>query len=113
MACGAGIGVFLLIRVSFKVFNLLCYNHAIWVLDLVYDSPFYLYLYVLMILIDDINFLLQRTTILLQRSARQAPWPSPYLDAFGEEVYRFSGKPICCSSNFFSLYVDLHVHAQW
>ncbi|XWS43722.1 hypothetical protein CRYUN_Cryun16bG0128000 [Craigia yunnanensis] len=40
MACGAGIGVFLLIR---------------------------------------------RTTILLQRSARQAPWPSLYLDAFGEE----------------------------
>jgi len=28
----------------------------------------------------------QRTTILLQRSARQAPWPSLYLDAFGEEV---------------------------
>ena len=28
----------------------------------------------------------QRTTILLQRSARQAPWPSPYLDDFGEEV---------------------------
>ncbi|XP_027353527.1 E3 ubiquitin-protein ligase PRT6 isoform X2 [Abrus precatorius] len=27
--------------------------------------------------------LIRRTTILLQRSARQAPWPSPYLDAFG------------------------------
>ncbi|KAF8391860.1 hypothetical protein HHK36_022198 [Tetracentron sinense] len=30
--------------------------------------------------------LIRRTTILLQRAARQAPWPSPYLDAFGEEV---------------------------
>ncbi|XP_073157617.1 E3 ubiquitin-protein ligase PRT6 isoform X2 [Henckelia pumila] len=50
MACGAGIGVFLLIR---------------------------------------------RTTILLQRSARQAPWPSPYLDAFGEEdVEVHRGKPL-------------------
>ncbi|KAI3447694.1 hypothetical protein Pfo_004359 [Paulownia fortunei] len=50
MACGAGIGVFLLIR---------------------------------------------RTTILLQRSARQAPWPSPYLDAFGEEdVEMHRGKPL-------------------
>ncbi|KAL2481549.1 E3 ubiquitin-protein ligase PRT6 [Abeliophyllum distichum] len=49
-ACGAGIGVFLLIR---------------------------------------------RTTILLQRSARQAPWPSPYLDAFGEEdVEMRRGKPL-------------------
>ncbi|XP_073052581.1 E3 ubiquitin-protein ligase PRT6-like isoform X1 [Primulina eburnea] len=49
-ACGAGIGVFLLIR---------------------------------------------RTTILLQRSARQAPWPSPYLDAFGEEdVEMHRGKPL-------------------
>ncbi|KAI4354491.1 hypothetical protein L6164_003346 [Bauhinia variegata] len=50
MACGAGTGVFLLIR---------------------------------------------RTTILLQRSARQAPWPSPYLDEFGEEDYDMSrGKPL-------------------
>ncbi|PIN03040.1 putative ubiquitin-protein ligase of the N-recognin family [Handroanthus impetiginosus] len=49
-ACGAGIGVFLLIR---------------------------------------------RTTIVLQRSARQAPWPSPYLDAFGEEdVEMHRGKPL-------------------
>ncbi|KAL6574235.1 E3 ubiquitin-protein ligase prt6 [Orobanche hederae] len=30
--------------------------------------------------------LIRRTTILLQRSARQAPWPSPYLDAFDEEL---------------------------
>ncbi|EOY07522.1 Ubiquitin ligase E3 alpha, putative isoform 1 [Theobroma cacao] len=50
MVCGAGIGVFLLIR---------------------------------------------RTTILLQRCARQAPWPSPYLDAFGEEDSEMHrGKPL-------------------
>ncbi|CAK9185301.1 unnamed protein product [Ilex paraguariensis] len=50
MACGAGTGVFLLIR---------------------------------------------KTTILLQRSARQAPWPSPYLDAFGEEDIEMNrGKPL-------------------
>ncbi|XWS55658.1 hypothetical protein CRYUN_Cryun09bG0020100 [Craigia yunnanensis] len=56
MTCGAGIGVFLLIR---------------------------------------------RTTILLQRCARQAPWlpwppwPSPYLDAFGEEdIEMHRGKPL-------------------
>ncbi|XP_022745018.1 E3 ubiquitin-protein ligase PRT6-like isoform X2 [Durio zibethinus] len=50
MTCGAGIGVFLLIR---------------------------------------------RTTILLQRCARQAPWPSPYLDAFGEEdIEMLRGKPL-------------------
>ncbi|PPR85992.1 hypothetical protein GOBAR_AA34699 [Gossypium barbadense] len=50
MNCGAGIGVFLLIR---------------------------------------------RTTILLQRCARQAPWPSPYLDAFGEEdIEMHRGKPL-------------------
>lgn len=50
MSCGAGIGVFLLIR---------------------------------------------KTTILLQRSARHAPWPSPYLDAFGEEdIDMHRGKPL-------------------
>ncbi|XVF55280.1 hypothetical protein PTKIN_Ptkin06aG0024300 [Pterospermum kingtungense] len=50
MDCGAGIGVFLLIR---------------------------------------------RTTILLQRCARQASWPSPYLDAFGEEdIGMHRGKPL-------------------
>ncbi|KAK7255821.1 hypothetical protein RIF29_29243 [Crotalaria pallida] len=39
--------------------------------------------------------LIKRTTILLQRSARQAPWPSPYLDAFGEEDYEMNrGKPL-------------------
>lgn len=50
MACGAGVGVFLLVR---------------------------------------------KTTILLQRAARQAPWPSPYLDAFGEEdIDMLRGKPL-------------------
>ncbi|XAR68944.1 Carboxypeptidase U [Bertholletia excelsa] len=50
MACGAGTGVFLLIR---------------------------------------------KTTILLQRSARQALWPSPYLDVFGEEdIEMHRGKPL-------------------
>ncbi|XP_008442546.2 E3 ubiquitin-protein ligase PRT6 isoform X1 [Cucumis melo] len=39
--------------------------------------------------------LIRRTTILLQRSARQAPWPSPYLDAFGEEdIEMRRGKPL-------------------
>ncbi|XP_062002175.1 E3 ubiquitin-protein ligase PRT6 [Rosa rugosa] len=39
--------------------------------------------------------LIRRTTILLQRSARQAPWPSPYLDAFGEEDIEMQrGKPL-------------------
>ncbi|XP_042000555.1 E3 ubiquitin-protein ligase PRT6-like isoform X1 [Salvia splendens] len=42
--------------------------------------------------------LIRRTTILLQRSARQAPWPSPYLDAFGEEdVEMHRGKPLFLS----------------
>ncbi|PIA60262.1 hypothetical protein AQUCO_00300046v1 [Aquilegia coerulea] len=39
--------------------------------------------------------LIRKTTILLQRSARQAPWPSPYLDAFGEEDNEMRrGKPL-------------------
>ncbi|KAK8315659.1 hypothetical protein V6Z12_D01G258100 [Gossypium hirsutum] len=39
--------------------------------------------------------LIKRTTILLQRCARQAPWPSPYLDAFGEEDNEMRrGKPL-------------------
>lgn len=42
-----------------------------------------------------IFLLIKRTTILLQRSARQAPWPSPYLDAFGEEdIEMHRGKPL-------------------
>ncbi|GAA0163551.1 ubiquitin-protein ligase [Lithospermum erythrorhizon] len=50
LSCGAGIGVFLLIR---------------------------------------------KTTVLLQRSGRQALWPSPYLDSFGEEDIDFyRGKPL-------------------
>ncbi|KAG8374331.1 hypothetical protein BUALT_Bualt11G0120600 [Buddleja alternifolia] len=61
MACGAGIGVFLLIR----------------------DNNSFS------------RYILQKTTILLQRSARQAPWPSPYLDAFGEEDIEMNrGKPL-------------------
>lgn len=39
--------------------------------------------------------LIKRTTILLQRSARKAPWPSPYLDDFGEEDSNMRrGKPL-------------------
>ncbi|KAL3531814.1 hypothetical protein ACH5RR_005335 [Cinchona calisaya] len=39
--------------------------------------------------------LVRKTTILLQRHARQAPWPSPYLDAFGEEDHEMHrGKPL-------------------
>ncbi|KAK8708941.1 hypothetical protein V6N13_059976 [Hibiscus sabdariffa] len=39
--------------------------------------------------------LIRRTTILLQRCAQQAPWPSPYLDAFGEEdIEMHRGKPL-------------------
>ncbi|CAN1275297.1 E3 ubiquitin-protein ligase PRT6 [Linum perenne] len=39
--------------------------------------------------------LIKKTTILLQRCARQAPWPSPYLDAFGEEDIEMNrGKPL-------------------
>lgn len=39
--------------------------------------------------------LIRKTTILLQRSARQARWPSPYLDAFGEEdIEMHRGKPL-------------------
>ncbi|XP_017241255.1 E3 ubiquitin-protein ligase PRT6 isoform X2 [Daucus carota subsp. sativus] len=39
--------------------------------------------------------LIRKTTILLQRSARQAPWPSPYLDMYGEEdIEMHRGKPL-------------------
>ncbi|XP_059463127.1 E3 ubiquitin-protein ligase PRT6 isoform X2 [Corylus avellana] len=39
--------------------------------------------------------LIRKTTILLQRSARQSPWPSPYLDTFGEEdIDMHRGKPL-------------------
>ncbi|KAK9676609.1 hypothetical protein RND81_11G088300 [Saponaria officinalis] len=39
--------------------------------------------------------LIRKTTILLQRNARQAPWPSLYLDAFGEEDNDMQrGKPL-------------------
>jgi hypothetical protein len=40
----------------------------------------------------------QKTTILLQRSARLAFWPSPYLDMFGEEDHEMQrGKPLYLS----------------
>ncbi|KAG9159191.1 hypothetical protein Leryth_018168 [Lithospermum erythrorhizon] len=39
--------------------------------------------------------LIKKTTVLLQRSARQASWPSPYLDSFGEEdIDMHRGKPL-------------------
>ncbi|KAJ6797224.1 E3 ubiquitin-protein ligase PRT6 [Iris pallida] len=42
--------------------------------------------------------LVRRTTILLHRSLRQAFWPSPYLDAFGEEDNDVSrGRPLYLS----------------
>ncbi|XP_010452066.1 PREDICTED: E3 ubiquitin-protein ligase PRT6 isoform X2 [Camelina sativa] len=37
-----------------------------------------------------VYLLIRRTTILLQRFARQSPWPSPYLDSFGEEDLEMS-----------------------
>ncbi|MQM00483.1 hypothetical protein Taro_033214 [Colocasia esculenta] len=65
-ACGAGVGVFLLIR---------------------------------------------RTTIILQRSARKAPWPSPYLDAFGEEDHEMHrGKPLYLSDERYSALAYLPLH---
>ncbi|KAJ4911538.1 E3 ubiquitin-protein ligase PRT6 [Raphanus sativus] len=42
-----------------------------------------------------VYLLIRRTTILLQRFARQSPWPSPYLDTFGEEdIDMLRGKPL-------------------
>ncbi|MCO5595671.1 hypothetical protein L7F22_049716 [Adiantum nelumboides] len=39
--------------------------------------------------------MIKKTNILLQRSARQAYWPSPYLDDFGEEdIDMHRGKPL-------------------
>lgn len=103
VTCGAGTGIFLLIRVlhsflNFRIQSLGClalfqyfFNFVLWI-------SFMSHLFFLFIL-EVISYLFawipwsnkcclcsQRTTILLQRSARQAPWPSPYLDTFGEEV---------------------------
>lgn len=65
MACGAGVGVFLMIR---------------------------------------------KTNILLQRSARHAPWPSPYLDAFGEEDYDMNrGKPLYLSKERYTALTNMVV----
>ncbi|KAK4730626.1 hypothetical protein R3W88_023614 [Solanum pinnatisectum] len=45
--------------------------------------------------VTGVFLLIRKTTVLLQRSARQAPWPSPYLDAFGEEdIEMHRGKPL-------------------
>lgn len=45
-----------------------------------------------------IFLLVRKTTILLQRSARLTFWPSPYLDAFGEEDHEMQrGKPLYLS----------------
>ncbi|KAL6626741.1 hypothetical protein ACP70R_030467 [Stipagrostis hirtigluma subsp. patula] len=45
-----------------------------------------------------IFLLVRKTTILLQRSARLAFWPSPYLDVFGEEDHEMQrGKPLYLS----------------
>ncbi|CAN8237512.1 unnamed protein product [Cochlearia groenlandica] len=42
-----------------------------------------------------VYLLIRRTTILLQRFARQSPWPSPFLDTFGEEdIDMTRGKPL-------------------
>ncbi|KAF8096039.1 hypothetical protein N665_0319s0055 [Sinapis alba] len=42
-----------------------------------------------------VYLLIRRTTVLLQRFARQSPWPSPYLDTFGEEDIEMArGKPL-------------------
>ena len=46
----------------------------------------------------------QKTTILLQRSARLAFWPSPYLDVFGEEVLTM----LCCFYRLKPVCYDLH-----
>ncbi|XP_010256932.1 PREDICTED: E3 ubiquitin-protein ligase PRT6 isoform X2 [Nelumbo nucifera] len=47
--------------------------------------------------------LIRKTTILLQRNARQSFWPSPYLDAFGEEDHEIvRGKPLYLSEERYS-----------
>ncbi|KAL5229199.1 hypothetical protein ABZP36_017464 [Zizania latifolia] len=50
-----------------------------------------------------IFLLVRKTTILLQRSFRLAFWPSPYLDAFGEEDHEMKrGKPLYLSQERFA-----------
>ncbi|XP_024369767.1 E3 ubiquitin-protein ligase PRT6 isoform X2 [Physcomitrium patens] len=47
--------------------------------------------------------MLRRTNILLQRCERQAMWPSPYLDAFGEEDIELRrGRPLYLSEERYS-----------
>lgn len=54
--------------------------------------------------------MIRKTNILLQRSARQASWPSPYLDAFGEEDYDMQrGKPLYLSEERYAALTQLVV----
>lgn len=103
--CGAGTGVFLLIRVLRSFLNLsleslgclvLFFFLTLWIsyspFWAIFSSSSLSFIKQLVTYLlgyfgnNELRLYSQRTTILLQRSARQAPWPSPYLDAFGEEV---------------------------
>ncbi|GLJ41100.1 hypothetical protein SUGI_0851350 [Cryptomeria japonica] len=54
--------------------------------------------------------MIRKTNILLQRSARQASWPSPYLDAFGEEDYDMQrGKPLYLSKERYAALTQMVV----
>ena len=77
--CGAGVAVFLLIRVC-------TYIHIKHKLTKMSFLSF-VRLIANRLLLCDLN--LQRTTVVLQRSLRESSWPSPYLDAFGEEVKEY------------------------
>lgn len=103
MVCGAGIGVFLMLRVSspmcwFDNSTLFCTSDPVsWVRVPTYEQSLPLnksLLHTIGRLVGlrstclKVVLFLQRTNILLQRCERQAMWPSPYLDAFGEEVSR-------------------------
>jgi hypothetical protein len=55
-----------------------------------------------------IFLLIRKTTILLQRAARQATWPSPYLDAYGEEdVEMHRGKPLHLNEERYAALTDM------
>lgn len=76
--CGAGVGIFLLVRVCVTSSHFIRWSYCQH-----FSALFFV------ISKDFVGFdscSLQKTTILLQRSARLAFWPSLYLDAFGEEV---------------------------
>ncbi|XP_021886840.1 E3 ubiquitin-protein ligase PRT6 [Carica papaya] len=54
---------------------------------------------------------IRRTTILLQRCARQSPWPSPYLDAFGEEDMEMQrGKPLYLNQERYAALTHMVAH---